>query len=170
MSPFMPLFVVVAWLAWGLQVWAMLLMSLRNERSTPWRLTAVLGPPAVALGLWWLLIPAQRASSTFWAHLELRGNRTEYQAIIDRVAQGEAAPAEVELDEGPPHRVAFPWGVGLVDNWRAIVHDPTGLVLEANGSGGAPHDSVAGRARRLFGGDLFRVVHLSGPYYLCWFT
>jgi len=169
-TSFLYLFLMVAWLAWGVQVWAVLLLSRREGRSTARTVAAVAAPPAVALGAWLLLWPAHRWSSVLWAHLELHRNRAAYQETVDRVALGGEVRGEVVLDEGPPHRVAFPWGVGMVDNWRAIVHDPTGLVLEANSSGGAAYDSVAGRARSLFGGDLCRVVHLSGPYYLCVFT
>lgn len=169
-EPFLQFFVLAAWLAWGLQVWAMLLLSGQEGRTPVQKASALLAPPAVVLLGWLLLWPAQRWSSVLWAHLELRGNRSTYEQIIEQAGAGDPTPEEVVLDEGSPQRVAFRWGAGLIDNWRAIVHDPTGLVLEANGSGGAEYDSAAGRARLLFGGELFRVIHLSGPYYLCWFT
>lgn len=77
------------------------------------------------------------------------------------------------VDPGPPVRVAVSWG-GILDNWRGLVHDPTGeamkakrLDLETWSNRGDPDDaSVAG----LFGGTLVRARHLEGDWYLCWFT
>lgn len=81
-----------------------------------------------------------------------------------------ATPREVQVDDGPPLRVAWRLPGGIIDNWEAIVYDPTGGVRSARGftSEGrftAPVDVV-----KLFGGDLVRCEPVTGPYYRCWFT
>lgn len=169
-SMFLPFFAVVSWLAWGVQVWALRLLRVRGGEGGPARSLArdLLGPPLFVLALWLVSGVAGRASATGWAHVELWRHRPEYLALVARLADGATAPESKlrpRVDDGEPLRVAFPWGTGLVDNWRAIVHDPTGLVLRAG-----TDDPDAARARDLFGGHLVHCVHLSGPFYFCVFT
>lgn len=177
--PFMGLFVLVGWLAWGAQVWILGLAFAfqESERGRERRilvLRRLLQPPLVVLVLWALSGSAVRWSSTLWAHVELWRHRPEYLALVEGLAGGGArveSDLRMQVDDGEPLRVAFPWGTGLVDNWRAIVHDPTGVVLRAEDAWEADADDPEVRlARDLFGGHLVRCVHLSGPFYYCVFT
>lgn len=94
-------------------------------------------------------------------------NLEHYETII---AQSRAAPAATSFEEhdgvtysidpGPPVRVAFN-PAGLLDNWSAIVFDPTGEVMLVDAP---PHIT------RLFGGDLVGCRPLWGSYYKCSFT
>lgn len=69
-------------------------------------------------------------------------------------------------------RVAFQQPGGILDNWTAIVYDPTGRVMEINRC--KTYDEWKGPAmapiRGLFGGDLWSARHLEGFWYLCSFT
>jgi hypothetical protein len=79
---------------------------------------------------------------------------------------------DVEVDAGPPLRVAFNWG-GMVDNWTGIVYDPTHEVLKARefrSDWSNWDDPRLAKVKALFGGDLFRVRHLYGPWFICSFT
>jgi len=69
----------------------------------------------------------------------------------------------VEVEPGPPLRVAFSWG-GLLDNWTGIVHDPGGEVLAAN------NPECPSEITLLFGGCLIHARHIWGPWYFCAFT
>jgi hypothetical protein len=97
-----------------------------------------------------------------------------YEALLEEVVRtGEMPPHSGELDEGPPLRYAFYWQRGVTDNWVAVVHDPTGLVIRVNEV--RPdlenlHDPKWSEAVALFGGHLYRCEHLEGDWYLCWFT
>ena len=159
-APFLPLFVVGAWLAWGVQVW--LVGALTAQGAA--RALAIAFPPLLVLALWLLHGPARDISATGWAHVELWRNERTYLTAFDGAQRGRphTDTQDARLDHGPPLRIAFPWGAGLLDNWRAIVIDPTGLVLRANDGDPA--------ARALFGGHLVRAVRLRGDFYLCQFT
>jgi hypothetical protein len=67
---------------------------------------------------------------------------------------------QVQFDKGSTLRVAFVEPGGILDNWSAIVYDPTGLVGETNSP----------EARKCFGGDLTGAVDLGGGWYRCVFT
>ncbi|MEZ5300845.1 MAG: hypothetical protein R3F11_09365 [Verrucomicrobiales bacterium] len=101
-------------------------------------------------------------------------NHGEYAEIAAEAARDPAAAAQhkgVEVDAGPPVRVAFSSG-GLLDNWHGIVHDPSGAVLDANLPPGVWEtvDPAAREARAFFGGTLVRARHLWGDWYYCQFT
>ncbi len=74
------------------------------------------------------------------------------------------------VDIGPPVRVAF-HPAGILDNWSAIVFDPTGEMLQADG-----FDPASGKFRapdritKLFGGDLVICRRLWANYLSCSFT
>lgn len=75
------------------------------------------------------------------------------------------------IDFGPPVRVAFPSGFGLIDYWSGIVFDPTGDVIRAKGWHPVTGKWYApDRITKLFGGDLVSCDHLWGSYYHCSFT
>ena len=110
------------------------------------------------------------------ARCKFMREKSEYVSIIARISDGAEKPDpghRVTVDDGPPLRVAFSWG-GILDNWRGVVHDPTGEVMKANildlktwsNRDDPDYVSVAG----LFGGTLIRAQHLEGDWYLCWFT
>jgi hypothetical protein len=69
-------------------------------------------------------------------------------------------------------RVAFQQPGGLLDNWTAIVYDPTGLVMDINRckSYDEWRSPKMAHVRGLFGGDLQSAQHLEGFWYLCSFT
>jgi len=74
------------------------------------------------------------------------------------------------VDAGPPVRVAFN-PAGMLDNWSAIIFDPTGEMLMADG-----FDPTTGKFRapdkitKLFYGDLVTCHRLWGNYLSCSFT
>ena len=69
-----------------------------------------------------------------------------------------------EVDPGPPVRLAFSWGGGILDNWYGIVFDPTGNVLKVNDA------TQARQVSMLFGGRMTYAEHVWGPWYFCSFT
>lgn len=113
---------------------------------------------------------------TFGAHFKFWRNNEHYQSVVDQVsngADGSTIPYPVVIDPGPPQRVAFSWG-GILDNWRGIVHDPSGEVMKANildRTTWSNRDDIAyASVSGLFGGTLIKAQHLTGDWYLCWFT
>jgi multisubunit Na+/H+ antiporter MnhB subunit len=70
-------------------------------------------------------------------------------------------------------RVAFPDGAGLIDNWCALIWDPSGFVTESNhfeSNWSNWSDENLQVVKKLFGGDLMWVKHKFGPWYLGCFT
>jgi hypothetical protein len=87
-------------------------------------------------------------------------SKAHYERRLTEVIAGEGTGgADVaEIEHGPPDRVAFYWKRGVTDNWVGLVYDPTG-------EAGNP-----GTGADLFGGLMTRSRHLTGFWYLCWFT
>lgn len=113
---------------------------------------------------------------TFGARFKFWRNMEHYQSVVDQISAGadkSAIDNPITIDPGPPQRIAFSWG-GLLDNWRGVVHDPSGEVMKANildrttwsNRDDTDYASVSG----LFGGTLIKAQHLTGDWYLCWFT
>ena len=75
------------------------------------------------------------------------------------------AKTAYEVDPGPPIRIAFPQPGGILDNWEAVIYDPTGKVLQAQGLEATPPEISA-----LFGGTLVQCEPIQESYYRCWFT
>lgn len=73
------------------------------------------------------------------------------------------------IDRGPPVRVAF-HADGILDNWSAVVFDPTGEMLKADGWDARGKFRAPDRITRLFGGDLVACHRLWGDYLKCSFT
>jgi len=113
----------------------------------------------VALLIWfpgqgWLGL--QRAVGT---HAWLLRHESGYEQWILDHQRGAAEPGpRYEQPRGGVPRVAFPMGAGVLDNWQAIVHDPSGQVLRLE------------QSRGWFGGDLVVARPLWGDWYWCVFT
>lgn len=137
--------------------------ALDRRPRRPLRLLPSIGPVAVMLLLWGTPLGLRiGVASTLWRAES--GYREVIEAIRDDpVAQPPDGGPPAVVEPGPPLRVAFPWG-GLGDNWSAVVYDPGGSVLAANGPHGAPE------IRALFGGTLIHAKHVWGPWYFCVFT
>lgn len=58
----------------------------------------------------------------------------------------------------------------MLNNWSAIVFDPTGKVTLADGFDEDGNFSAPARITKLFGGDLVSCRSLWGDYYKCSFT
>jgi hypothetical protein len=104
-----------------------------------------------------------------------------YEAIIVALRQRGEAPSgrqrdgsiEYVVEPGSPLRVAFQQPGGLLDNWQAVVYDPSGAVLRAREfkrDWSNWDDPSFREIRGLFGGRLAGCRHLRGHYYRCWFT
>lgn len=138
---------------------------------------------AIALSPILLVLWLMAALPLLWAggHLgnlsRLAANESDYREIINRARASRKAEWYAEyggitysVDAGPPVRVAFN-PEGFLDNWSAIVFDPTGDVMLADG-----FDPTTGkfyapeRVTKLFDGDLVACRRLWGDYYNCSFT
>ncbi len=88
-------------------------------------------------------------------------SRARYEQRLAEVLSGRGADdgelARIERGSST-QKVAFCWIGGVTDNWVGLVYDPTGEVSNAD------------KARDLFGGQMTHSRHLTGPWYLCWFT
>ena len=103
-------------------------------RSTPdrWYATAAIFPAALLLSPWII-----RAAN----HAAFLLDRPRYEEIVSGVEQG-AMPSssqtltyrgtEYLVEPGRPVRIAFSTG-GLIDNWSAVVYDPSHRVALAHG-------------------------------------
>ena len=141
--------------------------------------------PLLAIGwpaLW--LVEGARAirvapsgSTVIAAGARVAVNHSSYQAIIaearesgDEQWYAEAHGIIYNVDAGPPVRVAFHPG-GMLDNWSAIVFDPTGDVMLADGFDSKTGEFAApDRVTKLFYGDLVSCRPLWNDYYSCGFT
>lgn len=104
--------------------------------------------------------------------------RSEYERRVAEILRAHDIAAtpqsdDCRIDVGPPVRIAFKRGGGLVDNWTAIVYDPSGEVLKARQfkADWSNWDDPALRGvKHLFGGDLRWAEPLGGNWYQCSFT
>jgi len=90
-----------------------------------------------------------------------------------RLSQAESlgrVPGDLGRTEtGPPKLHAFYWQRGVVDNWSAVVYDPSGRIAQINNARG--WDEIHAHAlSRLFGGTYYRCQAVGGGWYICWFT
>lgn len=139
-------------------------------------LAVILAPGLLAL---WLVT----ALPLFWAGMylgdlsRLAVNESHYRDIVNmaRISKKAEWYAEHEgvtysIDVGPPIRVAFN-PAGFLDNWSAIVFDPSGDVMLADGFHPKTGKFYApDRVTKLFSGDLVECRPLWGDYYKCSFT
>lgn len=79
-------------------------------------------------------------------------------------------PEEIGVtNEGPYKLHGFFWQRGFLDNWSAVVYDPTGKVAEINQANGM--DEVRQNdLSELFGGTYYSCQDVGGGWYICWFT
>ncbi|MBC8140326.1 MAG: hypothetical protein H7Y38_02665, partial [Armatimonadetes bacterium] len=60
---------------------------------------------------------------------------------------------------------------GILDNYTAIIYDPTGAVMQANRYNYSNWDDPAfAKVKRMFGGDLVWAEPFGGGWYRCGFT
>lgn len=135
-------------------------------RSRPRRPILLL--PAAGLVALMILLWGMRLGPRIGVAAKLWRVESEYLEVVTAIRKDPAADppdcsARLEIEPGPPLRVAFSWG-GVLDNWTGIVHDPGGGVLTANQPGNSSGSS------RLFGGTLIHARHVWGPWYFCVFT
>lgn len=76
----------------------------------------------------------------------------------------------VVADCGPPLRLAFRFGGGLLDNWRGIVYDPSGAVALIPDASGVTIQALPHPLRALFGGDIVSCNAVGENLYACRFT
>jgi hypothetical protein len=127
--------------------------------------------------VWALLLLAYVSGAAFRGQkwIVLAGQYPGYALVVRRVLEEPERDWEreflgkVKVDRtGGVTRVAFSRG-GILDNWSAVVYDPSRELDKVNRS--APfwaHGRLP--VTDLFGGDLLVANHLSGPWYSCGFT
>lgn len=72
-------------------------------------------------------------------------------------------------DNGPPKLHGFYWQRGILDNWSAVVYDPSGRIAEINDANG--WDEIhSNDLSDLFGGTYYSCQSVGGGWYICWFT
>ena len=101
--------------------------------------------------------------------------RAHYERQREEVLSGKRANSTdvAGIERGATVQVAFYWMRGVTDNWVGLVYDPSGEVLQArefrrdwsNWS-----DPELEKVRSLFGGAMYNARHLTGSWYICWFT
>lgn len=155
-----------------LAVWALVLLVKAHPSRRPGFAIPLLVPITAFL--------LQCLVGTGWVFaLRFSFSRPRYEAAVARIQA--AAPAQRDkvagrdynVDPGPPLRVAFVQPGSVLDNYSAIVYDPTGLVMKANqfkGDWSNWNDPKLAHVKKLFGGDLVWAEHLGGPWYRCGFT
>ena len=161
-------------------MWRGVKRARESTRPGPARVVDIVAPPAVAVIVLALSAPIFSLGSLSGAWISLASNRARYEEIVASLQAGRRDPADGQrqvergitfiADVGPPLRVAFNPD-GILDNWSAIVFDPTQAVMRADG-----FDPISGKfaapdsITKLFGGDLVRCRRLSDNYFFCSFT
>lgn len=170
---------VGAILGWGVLDVAGVALAIRAFRL------AARAPRSRRLGRFLLAVVAIFALAAFhlagdhWAFLlRFRLARAAYEARVARIEADLPAGrvGRVEdclIEPGPPLRVAFILPGGILDNFEAVVYDPTGAVLRGNATRDDParwHDPASAPIRGFLGGTLISAESLGGPWYRCKFT
>ena len=166
------LVVLAATALWGAAgaILGLLLLLDSPIRYKPSRSWAVIVAAMVLFipNAWWL-----GGRAVGWAYF------LQHRAAYDRVVAAEIAKpsggrpttrSDHIVDEGPPIRVAFPWPGGIFDNWCGVVYDPTGVVMNVNGTQLGTDEWRSSPITRLFGGDMTECRRLSATYFKCCFT
>ena len=141
------------------------------------QIIAVVVTPILVVAWFGAALPILWAGEYMGNLSRLAVNETNYRDIVNIAQTRRKADWYTEhdgitysVDIGPPVRIAFN-PAGMLNNWSAIIFDPTGDVMLANG-----FDSKNGRfyaperVTKLFGGNLVRCRSLWGDYYTCSFT
>ncbi len=94
---------------------------------------------------------------------------TYVQQLADAERVGRVPEDLGYTHDGPPKFHGFYWQRGILDNWSAVVYDPTGSIAEINDADG--WDEIhAHELSNLFGGTYHRCQNVGGGWYICWFT
>lgn len=105
--------------------------------------------------------------------------KAHYEAEVARIQAAKPEQREkvagrnVILEPGKPLRIAFVQPGGILDNYTAVIYDPSGLVMQANllkPNAASWNDPKLARVKKLFHGDLVWAEPLGGPWYRCGFT
>ena len=173
----------LVWLAYGIAGVSLCVLALWRARRGHWSRSLLVWAAVVpaSLAALWVMVPRLEAAGSRRAFEQrLRALQPRYEAIVARLAQlpdsaerGAIDGIGYVVDAGPPLRVAFPQPGGIIDNWEGVVHDPTGVVAQAQGwsyADGQQTFTAPPAVVRLFGGDLVDCVPVEGPFYRCWFT
>jgi hypothetical protein len=118
-------------------------------------------------------------SAIIWATLLF--NHSGYSLIVDEVERGAITRdanafyrsrhgITFALDSRPPVRVAFPAETGVLDDWDAIVYDPTGAVSQAKGFTQSGEFTAPDSVKTLFGGNVVACSPMITHYYRCTFA
>lgn len=123
-------------------------------------------------------LPLIRIGATASTWVWFLAHRGTYREIARQVESGELVPAptfyqktlgtQFIVDKGPPKRVAFPLFGGFADNWRAVVHDPTGVVRNARFRN--PGEPGPDNLEMMFGGQMVGCRLMIEDFYACDFT
>ncbi len=162
---------VVVWLA-GLTILCLAILELFHRE--PWRPRV----NAIAFTLPLLLATVLRGTGFLYPirltaveiprYYEPEARRLLALTLQQRIKE---AGSNVRFEEGHPLRIAFVESGGILDNWSAVVYDPTDVVMKSNAvSMDALHDPKHAPYVKLFGGDLCGAESLGGHWYRCFFT
>lgn len=96
---------------------------------------------------------------------------------IEKIYQNPRPQTDVQTDFGHQYRIdavkavriAYSRG-GFLDNWLAIVYDPTDEVKKARGFDDQGNFTAPPSIRSIFGGDLVECSNIYGHFYDCSFT
>lgn len=141
-----------------------------------WILGVIAAAVLILLAPYWIVYLLIAFDKPLNPEKTFRDNRPYYETIVSKAQQhtltdqDKDSEEHYEVDEqGGVVRVAFSLG-GMIDNWCAIIYDPTDLVLEANRYKfdidlENTTDTKLKSAVKLFGGDLVSVERLDGSWY-----
>jgi hypothetical protein len=122
-------------------------------------------PTLAATGQRWLLESRLARFGIIVAELQRR------ESPVSGVVEEKRARYIVE--PGPVLRVAFILPGGILDNWRGLIYDPSGQVLEAQRfrkDWSNWDDPELAAIKAMFGGDMRNCRHVRGAWHLCLFT
>lgn len=167
--------VELVYLLVGLVLFVVLLTSNARTLRQGWRRVVAL--PLAAIAVWFASGRLALLGDEAQFFLRFRAHEADYirlsqlAQLEQQMPQAGDGDIPYELDGASPTRVAFPLPGGILDNWEAVIFDPTDQVATAKGWGRQPGDFTASpAAKKLFGGDLLACRHVKGHFYRCWFT
>lgn len=151
-------------------VWLACSFAARGFRERAWTPAVLLLAALVAVGTLQAWVGKEIGVLVRFHALKPR-----YEAIVKAIEAGEVPSAGTRfiVEKGPPARVAFPWPGGILDNWRGVVYDPSGLLRKTSVSGPdmfSSSDPAVRDAIGWFGGQMRRCEALGGDWYFCYFT